>query len=40
MIHQGEWRVRIAGDGHPEFSPPTWLDSTGTPRRNTYHRRQ
>jgi hypothetical protein len=39
VIHQGEWRVRIAGDGYPWFTPPAWLDPTRTPRRNIYHRR-
>jgi hypothetical protein len=39
VIHTGDWQVRIAGDGHPEFTPPAWLDATHTPRRNTYHRR-
>ncbi|MFF5054073.1 HNH endonuclease signature motif containing protein [Micromonospora sp. NPDC000663] len=38
-IHQGDWTVRIAPDGQPEFLPPGWLDPLRTPRRNLYHRR-
>ncbi|WP_435207487.1 DUF222 domain-containing protein [Micromonospora sp. bgisy143] len=38
-VHQGEWRVRLGGDGHPEFVPPAWLDPAQVPRRNHYHRR-
>jgi hypothetical protein len=40
VIHHGEWTVRIATDGHPEFLPPFWLDPLQTPRRNTYHHRR
>ncbi|MFD9894156.1 DUF222 domain-containing protein [Amycolatopsis sp. NPDC059027] len=39
VIHHSEWEVRIASDGLPEFVPPTWLDATRTPRRNTIHLR-
>jgi hypothetical protein len=39
VIHEGEWLVRIAADGLPEFVPPFWLDPLQTPRRNTFHRR-
>ncbi|MET7709266.1 DUF222 domain-containing protein [Micromonospora sp. NPDC005413] len=38
-IHHSDWQVRLAGDGHPEFIPPTWLDPNQLPRRNQYHRR-
>ncbi|HEX7743780.1 MAG TPA: DUF222 domain-containing protein, partial [Micromonosporaceae bacterium] len=37
--HRRDWQVRIAGDGHPEFLPPAWLDPDRRPRRNQYHRR-
>ncbi len=37
VIHQGEWKVRIAADGLPEFLPPAWLDPLQTPRRNRLH---
>ena len=39
LIHRGDWTVRIAPDGHPDFLPPRWLDPRRTPRRNLYHRR-
>lgn len=39
FIHQGDWAVRIAADGRPDFLPPSWLDPLRTPRRNLYHRR-
>jgi hypothetical protein len=39
VIHTGEWQVHLTADGRPEFTPPTWLDPTGRPRRNTFHRR-
>ncbi|WP_232533964.1 HNH endonuclease signature motif containing protein [Plantactinospora sp. KBS50] len=39
VIHRGEWIVRLARDGHPEFIPPYWLDPDRTPRRNRYHLR-
>ncbi|MET8117958.1 DUF222 domain-containing protein [Micromonospora sp. NPDC005189] len=38
-VHQADWVVRLAGDGHPEFVPPAWLDPDQLPRRNHYHRR-
>ncbi|MFD0820831.1 DUF222 domain-containing protein, partial [Micromonospora zhanjiangensis] len=31
VIHRGEWQVRLAGDGMPEFLPPSWLDPTRHP---------
>ncbi|MGC4768105.1 DUF222 domain-containing protein [Micromonospora sp. DT44] len=39
VLHQGDWVVRIASDGQPEFLPPAWLDPLRAPRRNLYHRR-
>ncbi|MET7375826.1 HNH endonuclease signature motif containing protein [Micromonospora arida] len=38
-LHHSDWAVRLAGDGHPEFVPPAWLDREQVPRRNHYHRR-
>ncbi|MET7948521.1 DUF222 domain-containing protein [Micromonospora sp. NPDC005324] len=38
-LHRHNWAVRLAGDGHPEFIPPAWLDPDQLPRRNHYHRR-
>ncbi|RZT78914.1 uncharacterized protein DUF222 [Micromonospora violae] len=38
-LHHTNWTVRLANDGHPEFTPPTWLDPKQLPRRNHYHRR-
>jgi hypothetical protein len=37
MIHFGDWEVRMAADGLPEFIPPQYLDPLRTPRRNTFH---
>ncbi len=39
LIHRSEWKVQIAQDGLPEFTPPAYLDPAGTPRRNTMHLR-
>jgi Domain of unknown function (DUF222)/HNH endonuclease len=36
LIHTQDWRISIV-DGHPEFTPPLWLDSSQTPIRNTVH---
>ncbi|MCG5447185.1 HNH endonuclease [Micromonospora sp. NIE79] len=38
-LHHSDWTVHLAGDGHPEFVPPAWLDPEQLPRRNHYHRR-
>ena len=38
LIHQGDWRIRMAKDGHPEIIPPTWIDPHQRPRRNHLHR--
>jgi hypothetical protein len=39
QVHHHGWQVRVAADGHPEFTPPAWIDPRQHPRRNTYHRR-
>ncbi|MCW6006398.1 HNH endonuclease [Micromonospora sp. CPCC 205371] len=39
LIHRGEWEVRIADDGKPDFIPPTYMDHDRRPRRNIYHPR-
>ncbi len=39
LIHQDEWQIAFASDGHPEFIPPAWLDPLQRPQRNLYHRR-
>ncbi len=38
LLHQGEWALRFADDGVPEFIPPRRIDPTGTPRRNQRYR--
>jgi len=38
LIHHGEWGVRMAADGLPEFIPPQYRDPLRSPRRNTLHR--
>ncbi|GAA5190144.1 HNH endonuclease signature motif containing protein [Rugosimonospora acidiphila] len=38
VIHQGDWQVKIASDGLPDFIPPRYLDPDQQPRRNIYHR--
>ncbi|MGH3474726.1 MAG: DUF222 domain-containing protein [Aeromicrobium sp.] len=38
LLHQGEWALRFADDGVPEYIPPRRIDSTGTPRRNQRYR--
>jgi hypothetical protein len=42
LIHDDAagWRVHVAADGYPEFTPPAWLDPARIPRRNSFHRRQ
>jgi hypothetical protein len=39
LIHEGDWTVRMAADGLPEFLPPPVLGQPQPPRRNPYHRR-
>ncbi|WP_410605678.1 DUF222 domain-containing protein [Amycolatopsis sp. lyj-90] len=36
LIHHGDWQVRMAGDGLPEFIPPQYLDPLRRSRRNTH----
>ncbi|MBA3524576.1 MAG: DUF222 domain-containing protein, partial [Geodermatophilaceae bacterium] len=36
VIHQGDWTVHIAADGHP-FIPPPWVDPDRRPQRNRRH---
>jgi hypothetical protein len=38
-IHDTDWAVHLAPDGHPLFVPPPHLDPQQRPRRNVYHRR-
>ncbi|SCE95551.1 HNH endonuclease signature motif containing protein [Micromonospora saelicesensis] len=38
-LHHSDWTVQLGSDGHPEFTPPAWLDPEQLPRRNHYHRR-
>jgi hypothetical protein len=38
QIHRGQWTIRLAADGVPEFVPPSWIDPTQRPRRNLLHR--
>jgi hypothetical protein len=37
LVEQGDWTVRLAADGHPDFHPPPWIDPTRHPRRNHLH---
>jgi hypothetical protein len=39
FVHQDEWQIIFAPDGHPEFVPPKWMDPDQRPRRNHYWRR-
>ncbi len=39
LIHDGDWTVRMAADGLPDFFPPPVLGEPNRPRRNSYHRR-
>jgi len=39
LIHRGDWIVRLAADGMPEFIPPAYVDPRQRPRRNLYHHR-
>ena len=38
LLHQGEWALRFADDGVPEYIPPPRIDPTCTPRRNQRYR--
>jgi len=37
LLHQGDWEIRFAADGIPEYLPPTWIDPNRAPRRNMMH---
>jgi hypothetical protein len=37
VIHHHGWAVHLATDGHPEYTPPAWIDPHQRPRRNTHH---
>jgi hypothetical protein len=39
LVEQGDWHVRLAADGVPEFRPPPWVDPDRTPLRNQLHDR-
>ncbi|MFL6131015.1 MAG: HNH endonuclease signature motif containing protein [Mycobacteriales bacterium] len=39
LIERGDWQVRLAADGYPDFHPPPWIDPDGRPRRNHLHDR-
>ena len=36
-VHRGNWEIRFADDGAPEFLPPAWIDPARVARRNTSH---
>ena len=38
LIHKGDWQVRIAADGRPEFIPPPLIDPRQQPLRNYLRR--
>src|SRR5829696_8845615 len=38
LVERGDWEVRLAADGMPEFRPPPWVDPERRPRRNHLHR--
>ena len=37
LLHQGDWEIRFAADGVPEYLPPAWIDPARAPRRNMMH---
>lgn len=37
VLHQGDWTIVFAVDGHPEFIPPSWVDPDQRPHRNRRH---
>jgi hypothetical protein len=39
LIEHGDWQVRLAPDGLPDFHPPPWIDPDQQPRRNHLHHR-
>jgi hypothetical protein len=36
LAHTEDWHIRIV-HGHPEFTPPRWIDPNRKPLRNTMH---
>jgi len=36
LIHRNDWHVTIGNHGHPEFTPPPWIDPTQTPQQATW----
>jgi hypothetical protein len=36
LIHHSDWHITMRHD-RPEFIPPTYIDPTRTPRRNSVH---
>jgi hypothetical protein len=39
LVERGDWEIRLAADGRPEFRPPPWVDPARRPRRNHLHDR-
>jgi hypothetical protein len=39
LIERGDWEIRLAADGRPDFHPPPWVDPARRPRRNHLHNR-
>jgi hypothetical protein len=39
LIERGDWEIRLAADGVPDFHPPPWVDPARRPRRNHLHDR-
>jgi hypothetical protein len=37
VIHRGEWSVQVGPSGHPEFTPPHYIDRERKPLRNNLH---
>lgn len=37
VVHRGDWAIRMALDGKPEFIPPPWVDPHQSPIRNPIH---
>jgi hypothetical protein len=38
VVHHDGWEIQLGHDKHPEFIPPSHVDSERGPRRNIYHR--
>jgi hypothetical protein len=37
LIERGDWKVHLAPDGRPDFTPPPWIDPARKPLRNHLH---